>query len=114
MTTPDHTDVYFTAEFIDGPLAGTAEERVLVRGTHDEKLSEVALVDGIESIGSATRKDEHGISQHFPRISSDVTISIIDIIIEVTSSRSCERACAAIDENIVLKMNVATRAVCAL
>ncbi|MEY4997273.1 MAG: hypothetical protein RLY59_677 [Actinomycetota bacterium] len=28
MTTPDHTDVYFTAEFIDGPLAGTAEERV--------------------------------------------------------------------------------------
>ncbi len=50
MTTPDHTDVYFTAEFIDGPLAGTAEERVLVRGTHDEKLSEVALVDGIESI----------------------------------------------------------------
>lgn len=50
MTTPDHTDVYFTAEFIDGPLAGSAEERVLVRGTHDERLSEVALVDGIESI----------------------------------------------------------------
>ena len=50
MNTPDHTDVYYTAEFIDGPLAGSAEERVLVRGTHDEKLSEVALVDGIESI----------------------------------------------------------------
>jgi hypothetical protein len=50
MNTPDHTDVYFTAEFIDGPLAGSAEERVLVRGTHDEKLSQVALVDGIESI----------------------------------------------------------------
>lgn len=50
MTTSDRTDVYFTAEFIDGPLAGSTEERVLVRGTHDEKLSEVALVDGIESI----------------------------------------------------------------
>jgi hypothetical protein len=50
MTTQDPTNVYFTAEFIDGPLAGTAEERVLVRGTHDEKLAEVALVDGIESI----------------------------------------------------------------
>lgn len=50
MTTADHTDVYFTAEFVDGPLAGSAEERVLVRGTHDERLSEVALVDGIESI----------------------------------------------------------------
>ena len=50
MTTPDHTDVFFTAEFIDGPLAGDTEERVLVHGTNDEKLSVVALVDGIESI----------------------------------------------------------------
>lgn len=50
MTTVDHADVYFTAEFIDGPLANTAEERVLIRGTHDERLSVVALVDGIESI----------------------------------------------------------------
>jgi len=50
MTTPDHADVYFTAEFIDGPLANTSERRVLVRGTHDERLSMVALVDGMESI----------------------------------------------------------------
>lgn len=50
MTTPDHKDVYFTAEFTDGPLANTSEERVLVRGTHDERLSVVALVDGLESI----------------------------------------------------------------
>jgi len=50
MTTADHTDVYYTAEFNDGPLAGTAEERVLVHGKHDDRVSEVALVDGIESI----------------------------------------------------------------
>ena len=50
MTTPDHTDVYYTAEFIDGPLAGSAEERVLVHGKHDDRVSEVALVDGMESI----------------------------------------------------------------
>jgi hypothetical protein len=50
MTTPNHADVFFTAEFIDGPLAGDTEERVLVHGTHDDKMSVVALVDGIESI----------------------------------------------------------------
>ena len=50
MTTADHADVYFTAEFINGPLANTSERRVLVRGTHDERLSMVALVDGMESI----------------------------------------------------------------
>lgn len=50
MTTPNHTDVYYTAEFIDGPLAGDTEERVLVHGKHDEKLSVVALVDSLESI----------------------------------------------------------------
>jgi len=50
MTTPNHSDVFFTAEFIDGPLAGDSEERVLVHGTHDEKLSVVALIDGLESI----------------------------------------------------------------
>ena len=43
MTTSDRTDVYFTAEFIDGPLAGTAEERVLVRGTHDEDRKSTRL-----------------------------------------------------------------------
>jgi hypothetical protein len=50
MTTSNHADVFFIAEFIDGPLAGDTEERVLVHGTHDEKLSILALVDGIESI----------------------------------------------------------------
>jgi hypothetical protein len=50
MTTANHADVYFTAEFINGPLANTSERRVLVRGTHDERLSMVALVDGMESI----------------------------------------------------------------
>ena len=50
MTTPNHTDVFYTAEFIDGPLAADSEERVLVHGKHDDSVGVVALVDGIESI----------------------------------------------------------------
>lgn len=50
MTASQAHDVFYTAEFVDGPLAGDAEERVLVHGKHDVKLSVVALVDGLESI----------------------------------------------------------------
>jgi hypothetical protein len=50
MSTSQPHDVFYTAEFVDGPLAGDAEERVLVHGKHDVKLSVVALVDGLESI----------------------------------------------------------------
>jgi hypothetical protein len=50
MTTANHSNVYYTAEFIDGPLAADSEERVLVHGKHDDSLGVVALVDGIESI----------------------------------------------------------------
>ena len=50
MTTAQPHDVYYTAEFIDGPLAGDAEDRVMVHGKHDERVSMMALVDGLESI----------------------------------------------------------------
>ena len=62
MTTPNHTDVYYTAEFIDGPLAGDSEERVLVHGSHDDKLSVVALVDSLESIFRYTAVEAREIS----------------------------------------------------
>lgn len=47
MTQPD---VFYTAEFNDGPVAGDSEERVLSHGTYAENISVMALVDGLESI----------------------------------------------------------------
>lgn len=81
MTTPDHADVYFTAEFIDGPLANTSERRVLVRGNHDERLSMVALVDGMESIfryvASGTKEVAGGlhVQYSFDQPDSDTFVS---------------------------------------
>ncbi|CAB4553353.1 unannotated protein [freshwater metagenome] len=50
MSNSQPHDVFYTAEFVDGPLSGDSQERVLVHGKHDVKLSVVALVDGLESI----------------------------------------------------------------
>lgn len=50
MTSPDAANVVYTAEFIDGPLQGQTDSRVLVHGKHDERISMVAAVDGMESL----------------------------------------------------------------
>lgn len=50
MTSPDTANVVYTAEFIDGPLQGQTDSRVLVHGKHDEHISMVAAVDGMESL----------------------------------------------------------------
>ncbi|WP_022899700.1 hypothetical protein [Humibacter albus] len=39
----------YIVEYIDGPLAGNAERRVLVHGEFDKTVSAYAAVDGIES-----------------------------------------------------------------
>ena len=51
-------DVYYTAEFIDGPRAAESEERVLIHGKHDVHLNVVSLVDGLESIFKYTEVDQ--------------------------------------------------------
>lgn len=43
-------DVEYIVEYIDGPLEGESDRRVLVHGEHDEALSTVAAVDGLESL----------------------------------------------------------------
>jgi hypothetical protein len=43
------TGTEYIVEYIDGPLAGTAERRYLVRGAYDETVSAYAAIDGIES-----------------------------------------------------------------
>ena len=43
------TDTEYVIEYVDGPLAGTAERRLLVRGKHDDTVSAYAAIDGVES-----------------------------------------------------------------
>lgn len=39
----------YIVEYVDGPLAGTAERRYLVHGAYDRTVSAYAAIDGIES-----------------------------------------------------------------
>ncbi|HZK58676.1 MAG TPA: hypothetical protein VFC59_02220 [Cryobacterium sp.] len=50
MTTSDAANVVYTAEFVDGPLEGQTDSRVLVHGKHAPRISMVAAVDGMESL----------------------------------------------------------------
>ena len=43
------TPTEYIVEYVDGPLAGTADRRYLVRGRYDETVSAYAAIDGIES-----------------------------------------------------------------
>ncbi len=50
MASPETPNVLYTAEFIDGPLEGQVDSRVLVHGTHDSRISMLAAVEGIEAL----------------------------------------------------------------
>lgn len=39
----------YIVEYVDGPLAGTADRRYLIGGKYDETVSAYAAIDGIES-----------------------------------------------------------------
>lgn len=45
-----HADPEYIVEYVDGPLAGTAERRYLVGGAVDDRISAVAAVEGLESL----------------------------------------------------------------
>lgn len=49
MTADTPTNEFYLAEFIDGPRAGHSEQRVLIKGRHDTRLSTIIAVDGLES-----------------------------------------------------------------
>ena len=49
MSTTGTSDRY-VAEYIDGPLKGTTEHRYLTDGEPEERVSQVALVEGTESL----------------------------------------------------------------
>jgi hypothetical protein len=50
MTSPDAANVPYVAEFLDGPLEGRVDLRVLVDGKHSPRISMIAAVDSMESV----------------------------------------------------------------
>ena len=40
----------YVAEYVDGPLEGTTEHRYLIDGKPEERLTQIALVDGSEGL----------------------------------------------------------------
>lgn len=71
------TATEYVVEYVDGPLAGTAERRYLVRGKFDETVSAFAAVDGIESqfqyraVGSREVQGELHVRYSFDASDSD-------------------------------------------
>lgn len=77
MTDEKPTNEFYTAEFIDGPRAGHSEQRALIDGAFDERLSSMIAVDGLEStfwydaVGSEERGYELHVRYTFDATSSD-------------------------------------------
>jgi hypothetical protein len=49
MTDADPTSTEYVVEYIDGPLAGETDRRVLVQGTFDDRIGAIAAVEALES-----------------------------------------------------------------
>ncbi|MBC7441283.1 MAG: hypothetical protein H7311_01940 [Ramlibacter sp.] len=50
MAGQSEKEVLYTAEFVDGPLAGQVDTRVLIHGKHDPRISMLAAVEGVETL----------------------------------------------------------------
>lgn len=50
MSEADRAGAEYIVEYVDGPLAGRTDRRVLIRGAFDDSLSAVAAVEGMESL----------------------------------------------------------------
>ncbi|TAM70172.1 MAG: hypothetical protein EPN48_07360 [Microbacteriaceae bacterium] len=61
MSDTERTTVEYIVEYIDGPLAGGTDRRVLIRGKYDDSLSAVAAVEGMESLFRYTAVDSREI-----------------------------------------------------
>ena len=56
------TGAQYVAEFIDGPLEGDFEHRVLIAGKPESRVGMVAAVDGLESLFWYDAVDEHQVN----------------------------------------------------
>jgi len=61
MSAPDSDSVAYIAEFLDGPLEGQTDLRVLVRGLAEPRISMVAAVDGLESLFWYDKTDQRDV-----------------------------------------------------
>lgn len=48
MSTP-HEETHYRVEYIDGPLEGQSEDRLLVNGEYDKEFTTIAAVESLES-----------------------------------------------------------------
>jgi hypothetical protein len=49
-STPSAEPDRYVAEYVDGPLAGTTEHRYLIDGQPEERVTQLALVDGTDGL----------------------------------------------------------------
>jgi len=61
MSDAERPSVEYIVEYVDGPLEGETDRRVLVRGEYDTSLSAVAAVEGLESLFRYTAIDSREI-----------------------------------------------------
>ncbi len=51
MTNPPRVEHEYIVEYVDGPLAGTTDRRLLINGgAPDERIGSVAAIEGLESL----------------------------------------------------------------
>jgi hypothetical protein len=84
MSDAEHQSTAYVVEYVDGPLAGEVERRVLIGGKYDQRLGAVAAVEGLESlfwyVAGETREiqGELHVSYSFDAPDSDPVESIPD------------------------------------
>lgn len=49
MTEAEPTSTEYIVDYIDGPLEGESDKRVLVQGKYDDRIGAIAAVEGLES-----------------------------------------------------------------
>lgn len=74
MSNADASDAHghYVAEYVDGPLEGTTEHRVLHEGAPEQRITQYALVDGTDAAFGYTAGDAREINgETFVRYSFD-------------------------------------------
>ena len=76
-STPSAEPDRYVAEYIDGPAAGTTEHRYLIDGRPEERVTQMALVDGTDGLFDYVAGDsrelngERYVQFHFDQKDSD-------------------------------------------
>lgn len=77
MSDAQQKEPEYIVEYVDGPLAGTTERRILIDGAVDERIGAVVAIDGLESVfwyvagAERTVGGEKYVQYHFDAPDSD-------------------------------------------